>query len=211
MAEVEMNEYTTKGDQSDSLPAPRPVEAQPVGNIPTSVLNPQPGQPPQSQSLYGQQPSGSQHQFVPQHGNASYTQPPPGYAPHTQPPPGYAPHTQHPPGYAHHTQPPPGYAPHTQPPPGYAHHGYFTQNINVNHISHNQVAPATQPVFATPSSGVAPAQAPAPAPAYGPVTGQQAVTQFHSAVSLNLSLFLYLIVKYSAGMKSNPMAYSIYN
>ncbi|KAF6032852.1 LIPI [Bugula neritina] len=118
MAEMEMTDYVDNGDQNygneQCVPAPQPVEAQPVGNIPTSVLNAQPGQPS----------PGYQQQFLPQQENA----PPPGNASHAQPPPGYAPQTQPPPGYAPHTQPPPGYAPQTQPPPGYAQHGYFSQS-----------------------------------------------------------------------------------
>jgi len=181
-----MKDYANNGVQNygneQCVPAPQPVEAQPVGNIPTSVLNSQPGQ--QSEHHYEQISPGNQQQFAPQQGyapppgNASHAQPPPGYAPQTQPPPGYAPHTQPAPGYAPQTQPPPGYAPQTQPPPGYAQHGYFSQSG----LSNNKVAPATQPVFATPSSGVAPGQA----PAYENGTGQQVVTQVtqsHSVVS----------------------------
>jgi len=163
-----MKDYANNGVQNygneQCVPAPQPVEAQPVGNIPTSVLNAQPGQPS----------PGYQQQFLPQQENA----PPPGNASHAQPPPGYAPQTQPPPGYAPHTQPPPGYAPQTQPPPGYTQHGYFSQSG----LHNNKVAPATQPVFATPSSGQAPGQA----PAYGHGTGQQVVTQVtqsHSVVS----------------------------
>jgi len=143
--------------------------------VPTSVLNAQPGQ--QSEHHYEQISPGNQQQFAPQQGYALL----PENSSHAQPPP----------GYALQTQPPPGYAPQTQPPPEYAHHGYFSQNG----LRNNKVAPVPQPVFATPSSGLAPGQAPAQAPAYGDDTGQQVMpqtTQSHSAVSSNM-VFLFFI------------------
>jgi len=131
MAEGETNKYATNGGQSDSLPAFRPVEAQPVENTPTSVLNSQPGQ--QDMLFYEPQYSGDRQSLIP------HAQPLSGYAPHTQPPPGYAPHTQPPPGYAHHTQPPPGYVPHTQPVPGYVQPAYSAQPPANGYVTGRQV------------------------------------------------------------------------
>ena len=104
------------------------AEAQPARNLPTRVLNPQPGQTPQSEHLY--QPlsterllfSFQQKYASPSAYYTSYTQPLPEYVPQTQPPPEYVPHTQPPPGYAPHTQPPPDYASCTQQPPENAPH-----------------------------------------------------------------------------------------
>jgi len=116
----------------------------------------------------GQLSPGYQQQFVPQQG----------YAPNTQPPPGYAPHTQ----------PQPGYAPQMYMPPEYAQHRYFTESTNVHQTNTNQLAPVPQPVFATPSSGLAPAQA----PAYnGHGTGQQVVTRTtHSLLNVSSNIVI---------------------
>jgi len=129
MAEGEINKYALKGDQSDSLPAPRPCEAQPMENIPTSVLNSQPGQ--QDMLCYEQQYSGDRKSLIP----------------HAQPLSGYAPHTQLSLGYAPHTQPPPGYAPQTRPLREYVQPAYSAQPPANGYVTGQQViVQAPQPL-----------------------------------------------------------------
>jgi len=99
------------------------AEAQPARNIPTQVLNPQPGQPPQREHLY--QPLSTERlQFLLQQ---KYASPSAYYASYTQPLPEYAPQTQPPPEYVPHTQPLPEYASCTQQSPENTQQGYSAQ------------------------------------------------------------------------------------